>query len=129
MAFKPSMCLGLGDLEGKFWSPQFRSMSREIALGTDDGRIFSLVCDEKDKKEKVGQGWLVSEENKEKIIGIHQIPLKKERTLLLVSTACRLSVFTGPQSIEALGAGYKGAHGAFLFLYTFKSLHSSLCLD
>ena len=72
---------------------------------------MGLTCDEKDRKEKLGQSWVVSEEQQESVVGIQQIPLKHERLLLLISTASRMYVFTGPPAIEALGASYKGAHG------------------
>lgn len=86
-------------------------LSRDIAIGTSNGKIMSLVCDEKDKKEKLGQAWSVSEEHEEQIMGVCQVPLKHKRVLLLVSTASKMYAFTGPESIQQIGANYRGAHG------------------
>ena len=72
---------------------------------------MGVICDEKDKKEKVGSAWSMYEDETKPVKGLQQLPLKNGRRLFLITTATRMSAFTGESSIESIGASYQGSQG------------------
>ena len=93
-------------------------------MGTASGTVFSLVCDEKDKKERGPKAVLDMAAN-EAVKGLAQLPLPKGGLLLLLSTPTHLYVFRGPNdSLEALGGAYQGTSGV-----TFRHTFEVLCLE
>jgi len=85
----------------KYWN-------REIALGTAAGSVLSLVCDEKEKKERGAKAFLDSTAG-ESVTGLAQLLLPSGGLLLLLATPTCLYAFRSPDNtLEALGAAYQG---------------------
>ena len=83
-----------------------------MALGTETGKVISVVCNEKEKKERGAKTVLDLSEVQEPVKGLQQLLLPNDRLLLLVSTPKRLYAFCGPRQLEALGNSYPDAAGA-----------------
>ena len=95
-------------------------------MGTASGAVLSLVCDEKDKKER-GPKVVLEMAAPGSIKGLALLPLPKGGLLLLLSTPTHLCVFQGPtESLEALGGAYQGSSGGLLLLLEAHNLDSKV---
>lgn len=84
----------------------FGFQSRDIAVGTSEGKVVALSMEEKEKKERGGKTVLDISSGAQPIRGLAQLTIHQSRLLLLVSTPSRLYAFAGPDSLERLGEAY-----------------------